>query len=332
MTKADTTSLLGKQLGSWTVLSHNADDKRAQATFYWCRCSCGKVVSVRAEYLKSGKSKSCGCMASFRNEERTFIVSPGTRIKDMTGATFGELTVIRFSHEQGGRYFWECKCTCGATAAFRADHLLRDKPHSCGCMFPYPNQEAQNLIVVAPGKRVKDFTNKTFHRLTALRYDHTNKKHSDVWLCQCMCGTQVLVASNMLGRIFSCGCLRGQSNKNSYDWHVFVDGKKLALRSSYEVIYAEYLLTNGIPFEYEPQRFILGPRLSYTPDFYLPLSGAWVETKGFANPGWLRRRDLFLATGRRLIVIGKESLSDYLPNGQTYDQWLKVNKHKYRHS
>lgn len=53
--------LTGKRYGRWTVIrkipvSHGA-------TYWECRCDCGKVRCIQASALKNGKSKSCGCLA-----------------------------------------------------------------------------------------------------------------------------------------------------------------------------------------------------------------------------------------------------------------------------
>ena len=51
-----------------------------------------------------------------------------------------------------------------------------------------------------------------FGRLTALRYDHTNKNNNAVWECQCDCGRKMLTmtASLKSGNTKSCGCLHNE--------------------------------------------------------------------------------------------------------------------------
>jgi HNH endonuclease len=52
--------LTGKTFGRWTVLSR-AENHGYQA--YWnCRCECGTEKSVCATALRTGGSKSCGCL------------------------------------------------------------------------------------------------------------------------------------------------------------------------------------------------------------------------------------------------------------------------------
>ncbi|MEK3993708.1 hypothetical protein MKY29_03050 [Psychrobacillus sp. FSL K6-2365] len=68
--------------------------------------------------------------------------------KDLTGQTFGKLTVMKFSRDvkSGKRFrkYWECICECGKTNEIRTDSLTSGKVTSCGCL---KNEQDQiNLI------------------------------------------------------------------------------------------------------------------------------------------------------------------------------------------
>ena len=56
-----------------------------------------------------------------------------TRI-DLTGETFGRLTVLRFSHTVRGQSVWLCRCTCGKEVMAEARRLRRGEKKSCGCL------------------------------------------------------------------------------------------------------------------------------------------------------------------------------------------------------
>ena len=45
-----------------------------------------------------------------------------SKIKDLTGMHFGELTVIGISQKRGknGDVFWNCKCSCGKEKEIRS--------------------------------------------------------------------------------------------------------------------------------------------------------------------------------------------------------------------
>ena len=65
-------SFVGKKFGRLTVLSRDGVDK-FRSIIYLCRCSCGSVVKVRSSSLKSGHTKSCGCLRSEESGIRNFI-------------------------------------------------------------------------------------------------------------------------------------------------------------------------------------------------------------------------------------------------------------------
>ena len=57
--------LAGKRFGRWTVIER-AEDKRDSRGYpivvYRCRCDCGTEREIYANSLRSGRSKSCGCL------------------------------------------------------------------------------------------------------------------------------------------------------------------------------------------------------------------------------------------------------------------------------
>lgn len=58
----------------------------------------------------------------------------GKRI-NLTGRTFGELTVIKLSNKRGknNKLLWQCKCSCGNRKYLHAYSLLHGHYKSCGC-------------------------------------------------------------------------------------------------------------------------------------------------------------------------------------------------------
>lgn len=53
---------------------------------------------------------------------------------DLTGATFGSLTVVQRAQNIGKQTYWECKCNCGVIKAIRGNHLRNGLIVSCGCI------------------------------------------------------------------------------------------------------------------------------------------------------------------------------------------------------
>lgn len=64
--------LTGKQFGRWMVISYSGKDKHGCALWN-CKCECGTERPVSGYNLKSGDSKSCGCLARNKTIERETI-------------------------------------------------------------------------------------------------------------------------------------------------------------------------------------------------------------------------------------------------------------------
>ncbi len=324
--------ITGQTFGKLTVLSFSHTQKKNGA-FWICRCECGTEKIISGACLRQGTTKSCGCAGRARLDKfNTKARMEKLGASDLSGMRFGALVVIGPTRDKHGKLAWECECVCGKFAVRLFTELNTEANASCGC---------QRGI-----KRRLDLAAKRFGRLTAIEIDEelSKSKGKTIWKCRCDCGNTVFVGAPQLstGHTNSCGCLRRESSsrhaanvlanhscKNSkYNWHITVGGKCIHLRSSFEVIFAKYLLKHRIRFEYEPRKIQLAPDIIYIPDFYLPDSDTWVEVKGYAHDGWPRKRALFEKAGYKLLVVTMASLASYLP-GISYGVWMKRNAHKY---
>jgi len=54
-------NLVGKKFNKLTVLKYSHNNKH-RVSYWKCKCDCGKYSIVRGSNLKSGKTKSCGCL------------------------------------------------------------------------------------------------------------------------------------------------------------------------------------------------------------------------------------------------------------------------------
>lgn len=80
-------------------------------------------------------------------------------IVDLTGKTFGRLTVIKRAENRGKTVYWLCKCECGNTKEIMGKSLKNGDTRSCGC--------TQRNITCA--MRTKDLTGQEFGRLTIIK-------------------------------------------------------------------------------------------------------------------------------------------------------------------
>lgn len=97
-----------------------------------CRCDCGNVVYYTSRQLQQNKPKSCGCLRS----------------PDLTGRTFGRLTVVKRLNKRDSNHnvYYLCRCICGNTKEVIATQLLRGSVQSCGCLLDEAIQETGKAV------------------------------------------------------------------------------------------------------------------------------------------------------------------------------------------
>jgi hypothetical protein len=163
---------------------------------YWkVRCDCGTERDVAGIHLKSGHTKSCGCLQRDRA-----AASASRRLIDLTGQTFGCLTVLtRDISQKRVKPYWLCRCVCGGTASVSSANLRGENAKSCGC-------RTRELISAANGNR---FLGRRFGMLLVVQQRPSKSGHTR-WLCRCDCGSELTLSSNQLAGkcgFTNCGCI-----------------------------------------------------------------------------------------------------------------------------
>ncbi len=136
--------LTGRRFGR--LLAIRATGERRGGGLVWlCICKCGCETKVRSYCLRSGGTKSCGCL----QQENRKISRPREGM-DLRGRKFGRLVVIKPTAKR--RYksiLWECKCNCGAVHTASQRGLIDGSTKSCGCLH-YDTAIARHLPGVSP--------------------------------------------------------------------------------------------------------------------------------------------------------------------------------------
>lgn len=123
-------NLVGNRYGRLVVLSENGKTKYG-AILWKCECDCGNTISVVGQSLRTGASKSCGCL-------QKELVSKKSK-KNLIGKKYGKLTVIRrVGADKDRRVLWECRCECGNMCVVSAKKLISGNTKSCGCLVGRP--------------------------------------------------------------------------------------------------------------------------------------------------------------------------------------------------
>ena len=124
--------LTGKRFGKLVVVkqtkSHVTPSGQKKARWI-CNCDCGNTSIVSAQDLKTGHTKSCGCLPT-----KTI----GSGLIDLTGMRFGKLTVIKRTEDYVGKNGyrspkWLCKCDCGNEVSVQGGNLRNGVVKHCGC-------------------------------------------------------------------------------------------------------------------------------------------------------------------------------------------------------
>jgi hypothetical protein len=170
--------LTGQRFGKWTVLGECEERTKDGQTQWECLCDCGNKKIVRRSNLRSGSSKSCGCMTS----------------PDITGQRFGKWTVIGKTKlkDKWGAILWDCLCECGTRKNIAGKDLKRGNTKGCmDCSTGY-----------------RDLTGERFGKLVVIGKNQYKNKHGHIlWRCECECGNEKIVESTGLrkGKATNCG-------------------------------------------------------------------------------------------------------------------------------
>jgi hypothetical protein len=134
-------NLLGQTFNRLTVI--DGPIIKNKKTYWVCKCACGNIKEVRADQLKSGTTKSCGC---YKND--IFIENNKLRqTLNLTNKRFGKLTAIeKTDQRKEGRVVWKCQCDCGNIIYVDTHSLQEGKVNSCGCLVSKGENKISQLL------------------------------------------------------------------------------------------------------------------------------------------------------------------------------------------
>jgi len=90
---------------------------------HWiCSCDCGEMAVVYGSNLRTGHTRSCGCLGE-------------DLAADEAGNRYGRLTVVeRAGSNRHGSALWRCICECGQETIVIGKDLRSERTQSCGCL------------------------------------------------------------------------------------------------------------------------------------------------------------------------------------------------------
>ena len=114
--------LVGQKFGKLTVIKPT--NERINNSIVWeCICDCGNKKNVPTHLLKSGHTKSCGCLVR------------KTQGIDITNKRFGKLIALYpIDNKKRSTIIWHCVCDCGKECDVDGSNLRLGLTQSCGCI------------------------------------------------------------------------------------------------------------------------------------------------------------------------------------------------------
>ena len=181
--------LTGEVFGKLRVIEITPERRNRQVVWK-CECECGNTTYVVGQALRTGHTKSCGCL----NYEKKDVDS-------LEGQVFGKLTVLhRSEFSFNNKVYWTCQCECGRTLDVCGTDLRNKNIESC-------NECKEHHYYF------NDLTDMRFGLLVAKKVAGRDDNGRCLWECQCDCGGKTTISSISLvsGNTSSCGCLKNHS-------------------------------------------------------------------------------------------------------------------------
>lgn len=148
-------NLIGQKFNNLTVIKRVIDEN--DKVKWQCKCDCGNIIITRADSLRSGHTKSCGCL------QRKTVAN--LNAKDLVGEKFGKLTIIKKSQRKdtNGQYYWFCNCDCGTKNIEISGHnLISRGTLSCGCISSKGEEKIANILTSANIKFKREYIIKDY--------------------------------------------------------------------------------------------------------------------------------------------------------------------------
>lgn len=121
--------ITGNKYGLLTAIKPT--DKRYYGSVVWIvKCDCGEELEASVDSLQVGNKTKCN------NHE----------IKEMTGRTFGKLTILSYAYSKNQKRYYLCQCNCGKTKTIAGSDLTSGNTKSCGCINSIGEENIKKIL------------------------------------------------------------------------------------------------------------------------------------------------------------------------------------------
>jgi hypothetical protein len=190
--KGSLQDLSNKKYGKLTILEFikYTGDKSPRKAIWKVKCDCGKIFDINVANLKTGHTRSCGCLIREKASNKYI------------NKKFNNLTAIKLIEIKKGQSHWLFRCDCGSEVIKRISSVKNGDTKSCGCV--------TKLNKINSNKLVSD---KKIGKLTPIEQigiyrGKAKKSVRSIWRFKCDCGNDYENVLSFVKRqkIGSCGC------------------------------------------------------------------------------------------------------------------------------
>ncbi len=166
------TEEIGKKYGKLTILGFVGKNS-SNNHIIKVKCDCGKQTEKLLSSLKSGCTKSCGCIARGRKPKHRVENNVRKLTRKLTrkekakrieteeiGKKYSKLTILEYAGFASRNHHVKVKCDCGTVKTLRYDNVYYSHTKSCGCI---RISKAKKKVVsqkVTVFQRIKSFISK----------------------------------------------------------------------------------------------------------------------------------------------------------------------------
>lgn len=173
--------LTGQTFSRLTVLSRAQRRSKTNRVARWlCRCSCGNTKIVDSAGLRSGQTRSCGCLQRELTKDRFQL--------QLLNQRFGRLLVVEQAPSRRGNSAWKCRCNCGSIVVVAGNKLTSGWTQSCGCLKTERTSQLRKI----------DLTGQRIGRWLVISEHPIRKNQNIYWLCRRDDGVEQLRSASML--------------------------------------------------------------------------------------------------------------------------------------
>jgi very-short-patch-repair endonuclease len=149
-----------------TVIERAENNHRGDAQWL-CRCECGNEVIVKGISLRSGHTRSCGCLQKDKVRQQGL-----KNTADLLEKRFGRLVVkerLVGNKDKIGK--WRCICDCGGETITTSEKLLSGHTQSCGCLQSRGEEAIAKFLLSKNITFSKEYSFSDLKRKNRLRFD-----------------------------------------------------------------------------------------------------------------------------------------------------------------